>query len=61
VVTRYTKGLKERDQVNATPFEQRFEKINGTGSFKKYMDNIKAGVESQWTELLYGKPELGSK
>jgi len=61
IVTRYTKGLKERDQVNATPLEQRFEKANGTGSFKKYMDNMKAGVESQWIELLYGKPELGSK
>lgn len=61
IVTRYTKGLKERDQVNATPFEQRFEKTNGTGSFKKWIDNMKAGVESQWTELLYGKPELGSK
>lgn len=61
IVNRYTNGLKERDEVNATPFEQRFEKANGAGSFKKWVDNMKAGVEDQWTELLYGKPELGSK
>jgi len=61
MVTRYTNGLKERDEVNATTYEQRFEKVNGTGSYKKWMDNTKAGIESQWTELLYGKPELGSK
>jgi hypothetical protein len=60
IVTRYANGLKQRDEVNATPFDQRFEKANGAGSWKKYLDNIKAGVSSQWSELLYAKKELGS-
>ena len=61
VVTRYTNGLKERDDVNATPFIERFEKANGAGSWKKWLDNMKAGVESQWSEILYAKANLGSK
>ena len=61
VVTRYKKGLKERDVRMTEDFSTRFTKANGNGSFEKWLTNYKDGVVKQWSEILYLKPELGSK
>jgi hypothetical protein len=61
IVTRYRKGLKERDVTMAEDFSARFTKANGNGSFEKWLTNYKEGVVKQWSEILYLKPELGSK
>jgi hypothetical protein len=61
VVTRYKKGLKERDVVMNEDFAARFTKANGAGSFEKWLTNHKGSIVKQWSEILYYKPDIGSK
>ncbi|HSF46044.1 MAG TPA: hypothetical protein VLA58_08530 [Chitinophagaceae bacterium] len=45
MVTRYKNGYKDRDIVNPANFRERFEKVNGTGSFDEYLECS----ETKWT------------
>jgi hypothetical protein len=61
IVTRYPNGLKERDVPNPVPFAERFKKANGgDAAWNKWLEIYKVAVRNQWTEILYGKPLLGS-
>ncbi len=61
IVTRYKQGLKERDEVNPIAFPARYDKINGEGSWTKYLSFLKEAIGHQWSEILYHKPEMDSK
>jgi hypothetical protein len=62
IVTRYTKGLKVRDESNPVGFVERFKKANGGGDYvwNRWIEMSKLAVRNQWTELLTLKPNLGS-
>lgn len=61
LVNRYKDGLKERERNFRAPMRERFEKANGTGTWETYIQNQRAAVDRSWSELLFFKPELGSK
>ena len=61
MVTRYKNGFKDRDIVNPANFRERFEKVNGTGSFDEYLDVLRNKMDKSWSELLEMRPDLGSK
>ena len=61
VVTRYKQGLKERAMNFRKPIKERYEAVNGSGSWDKYMDMIRTYVDNSWSELLFYRADLSSK
>jgi hypothetical protein len=61
IVTRYKQGLKERTMGFRKPFKERYEAINGMGSFDGYEDILRTYVQEAWSELLFYRADLSSK
>ena len=61
IVTRYKKGLKEKETGFLKPIKERYEAVNGDDSWDDYYDMVKSCVENQWTELLFYRADLSSK
>ena len=61
LVTRYKQGLKERTPGFRPPFKETYEKVNGAGSWTKYLNDGELYVEKTWSELLMLRPDLSSK
>ena len=61
LVTRYKQGLKERERDFRPPMKERYEKVNGDGSWTTYQQALRTMVDHSWSELLFYKPELSSK
>jgi len=61
VVTRYKQGLKEREEGFREAFPARYIKAHGQDGWNKWVAGVKEMVSHQWSELLFSKPELGSK
>jgi hypothetical protein len=61
-ITLYKQGLKEREVGFRPTFPVTFAKTNGGESaWARYLEGIKLAVSRQWGELLFFKPDLGSK
>jgi quinol monooxygenase YgiN len=61
VVTRYKQGLKERERNFRAPMKERYEKVNGAGSWDAYQQLVKNMIDHSWSEMLFFKPDLSSK
>lgn len=61
LVTRYKQGLKERERNFRPPMKERYEKVNGDGSWATYQQALRTMVDHSWSELLFYKAELSSK
>lgn len=61
VVTRYKQGLKERETNFREPLPARYAKAYSQEAWNKHQALTKEMVSHQWSEMLYLKPELGSK
>jgi hypothetical protein len=61
VVTRYKKGLAERQTGAMKPLKERYEEANGAGTYQQYTLNMEKTIESSWSELLFNRTDLGSK
>ena len=60
-VTRLKDGLKELASDYRKPMADRFDAVNGAGSFDAWLKDYADVVESRWSELLIYKPTLSSK
>jgi hypothetical protein len=61
-ITMYKQGLKERETTFRPTFPVTFAKANGgETAWNKYLEGIKMAVSRQWGEMLFYKPDLGSK
>ena len=60
-VTRLKNGLKELASDYRKPMADRFNEVNGTGSFDAWLKDYAEVVQSRWSELLIYKPLLSSK
>lgn len=60
-VTRYKQGLKERERDFRKPMKERYDAVNGAGSFDKFNASIAADVNHQWSEMLFLDTELSPK
>jgi hypothetical protein len=61
VVTRLKGGLKELEPGYRKPFDERFEAINGAGSWKYWLEDGSKYLESRWSEMLTMRPDLSSR
>lgn len=62
IATRYKNGLKDRVSATRPAMPVLFAKANGGESaWTRYLENYKQAVSHQWGEMLFFKPELGSK
>lgn len=61
LVTRYKQGLKERAPGFRKPFKEVYESVNGEGSYAQYLKDVAEYVDESWAELLFLRPDLGSK
>ena len=61
IVTRYKEGLKERERGFRPPMKERYEKVNGDGSWAAYQQALRTMVDHSWSELLFYKAEVSSK
>ena len=61
LVTRYKQGLKEKETGFRSPFKERYEGINGAGSYDKYEESISNSTDNVWSELLSYKKDLSAK
>lgn len=61
-VTLYKQGLKERETAFRPALPVTFAKANGgQPAWNKFVEGVKASLSHQWSEMLFFKPELGSK
>lgn len=60
-VTRLRDGLKELASDYRKPFSERYNAVNGAGSFDIWLKDYADAVQSRWSELLVYKPKLSSK
>jgi hypothetical protein len=60
-VTRLKQGLKELASDFRKPFPERYNAVNGEGSFDAWLKDYADVVEKRWSELLIYKPSLSSK
>ncbi|MCW3091658.1 MAG: hypothetical protein JWP81_2727 [Ferruginibacter sp.] len=60
-VTRLKNGLKELASDYRKPMAERFNAVNGAGSFDGWLKDYADIVQSRWSELLIYKPLLSSK
>lgn len=61
IVYRLKGGLKEMNDDFRKPMKERYEAVNGEGSWQWYLSSFADAVESRWSEMLFLKPSLGSK
>jgi hypothetical protein len=61
LTTRYKQGLKERAPGFRKPFKEYYEAANGDGSYAQYLKDVAEYLDESWSELLFMRPELGSK
>jgi len=61
VVISYKEGLKERATGYRKPMKERYNGANGDGSWATYQQGLRTMIDHSWSELLFYKPELGSK
>ena len=61
MVTRYKQGLKERERNFRAPMKERYEKVNGTGSWDAFQQSLRPIIDHSWSEILFFKAELSSK
>jgi hypothetical protein len=61
LVYRYKQGLKEKEKGFRKPFKERYEAINGEGSYDKYEESIKINTDNAWSELLFLRKDLSAK
>ena len=61
LVTRYKQGLKERASDFRKPFKERYESVNGAGSYNQYLKEIAEFTDESWSELLFLRDDLSSK
>ena len=61
LVTRYKKGLKEREMNFRKPFKDRYEEIYGADSFDDFLEVLRNYIAEQWLELLSYRADLSSK
>ena len=61
IVTRYKQGLKERETGFLEILPVRYTKTHGQEGWNKHVAGLKEMVSHQWGEMLFYKPELGSK
>ena len=61
LVTRLKAGLKELDDSFRKPLGERFNTVNGEGSWDYYLDDYAKNVEKRWSEMLFLRADLGSK
>ncbi|MBK8698118.1 MAG: hypothetical protein IPN29_00475 [Saprospiraceae bacterium] len=61
IVTRYKQGLKEKAEGFRKPFKETYEGVNGEDSYTLFMEDLSEYVDKTWSELLFLRPELGSK
>lgn len=61
LVTRYKQGLKERAPGFRKPFLERYEAVNGEGSFAQYTKDVAEFTDDSWSELLFLRSDLSSK
>ena len=60
-VTRLRNGLKELASDYRKPMAERYNDVNGAGSFDTWLKDYADAVQSRWSELLTYKPNLSSK
>lgn len=60
-VARLKGGLKELEPGFRAPFPERFDAINGAGSWDYYLEDYYKYVEKRWSEMLTLRPDLSSK
>ena len=61
-ITLYKQGLKERETAFRPALPVTFAKANGGEDvWKRYLEIFKTSVSRQWGEMLFLKPDLGSK
>ena len=60
-VTRLRNGLKELASDYRKPMAERYNDINGAGSFDTWLKDYADAVQSRWSELLTYRPNLSSK
>jgi hypothetical protein len=61
IVNRYKEGWKERDSSYRKPFKDRYNTVNGDGSYDNYLEGIQKYVDHSWGEMLIYRKDLGSK
>ncbi len=61
LVTRYKKGLQEKEVGFRAPFKEVYESIYGQGSYAQYLNSLSENVDESWSELLFLRPDLSSK
>jgi len=59
--TRLKQGYKELAKGFRKTLKERYNTINGEGSFDAWLKDYADVVEKRWSELLVYKPELSSK
>jgi hypothetical protein len=61
IVTRLKQGLKELGEDYLKPLSERYNAVNGAGSFDAYQKDYADAVANRWSELLTYSPRLSSK
>lgn len=61
IVTRYQKGLKERDANFRKPFRERYEAIFGVDSYNELLEFQATNTDNVWSELLSFRADISSK
>ena len=60
-VTRLKAGLKELDESFRKPLGERYNMVNGEGSWDYYLAEYAKNVEKRWSEMLFLRADLSSK
>jgi hypothetical protein len=60
-VTRLKAGLKELDPAYRKPMAERYNAVNGEGSWNYWLEEYARNVEKRWSELLFYRAYLSSK
>jgi hypothetical protein len=60
-VTRLKQGYKELAEDFRKPMPERYNAVNGEGTFDTYLKDYADAVQKRWSELLIYKPALSSK
>ena len=60
ITTRYKEGLKERTTGFRKPMKERYEAVNGKGSWSDYQAFLRTAIDHSWSEMIFYKKELSS-
>jgi hypothetical protein len=60
-VSRLKGGLKELNADFRKPMKDRYNEVNGAGSFDTFLKDYALAVEKRWSEMLFYHKELSSK